>query len=356
MSGAEQAADRAAAEPGAFYMGRNDGTGVYEPRHELLHPEMRDAIHGDALTETQYFAFNLPEEHIHGLVYTWWHPNLGVVSGGVLAFRGIKRTLLASELFDWHVYTSDEALTEDFSHYRLANGIDVQTVEAGERYRVRYADDARGNRLDLTLDAVMPPFMFADGRHFEQTMRTSGELTLRGRTYPIDAFGVRDRSWGSVRAETHEPLPPMTWMSGVFGDDLSFCCSAFDHPELEPEWAGELALPPERAFVGGYLRAGGETIPLAGCEKRTTHDPDTLHPVGVEMTLVDANGGRHEVRGTIVAACTLNIWLNVAIPVCLTRWELNGRVGWGDTQDVQWADYVYARSQTPTTETDGETE
>ena len=30
--------------------------------------------------------------------------------------------------------------------------------------------------------------------------------------------------------------------------------------------------------------------------------------------------------------------------LALVRWELDGRVGWGDSMDVQWNDYVWRYS------------
>jgi hypothetical protein len=133
----------------------------------------------------------------------------------------------------------------------------------------------------------------------------------------------------------------MTWMNGCFGDDFSFCCSGFDHPARNPEWAGKFDLPEDRVFVGGYVRNGEETTPLVAIEKRTTHDPVTLHPTRIEMEFTDANGRRYAANGEMIAASSFSQWYNMTIPLCLMRWECDGRIGYGDAQDVQWADYVY---------------
>lgn len=329
-------------KPGAFYMTRNRGAGSYDPRHELLHPESKQHISGDTLTETQYFGFNIPEKQIHGLTYCWWHPNLGTVSGGVWAFQGIKPHSLACELFDWRPNMSERALANDLHDYTLDMGLRSRIIEPGKRFHVQYEDASRGNRLDIQFDAVMPVFMFGDNRHFEQTMKTRGELTLRGKTYAVNGYCVRDRSWGALRAEHPEHAPPVTWMSCAFDDDFSFCCSAFDHPELNPEWAGLFEFPAERASIGGYVRRDGETFEIVGCRKRTVHNARTLYPESIRMTLTDSSGREYEITGTIIAACSFTQWQNMSVPLCLARWECNGRVGYGDVQDVQWSDYIYA--------------
>lgn len=208
-----------------------------------------------------------------------------------------------------------------------------------------YEDAARGNRLDIAFDGVMPPFVFAGDKHFEQTMKTRGEIVLRGKRYAVDGYCVRDRSWGALRAENPEAMPPVMWTSGVFGDDFSFCCTAFDHPDLEPDWIGLFTFPAERACVGGHVRRDGETFEITGCRKRTTRNPRSLYPETVEMEIADRGGGRHVVKGTILAACSFSQWQNMTVPLCLARWECNGRVGYGDVQDVQWGDNVYAKMQ-----------
>ena len=330
-------------EAGAFYMARNEGTGVYDARHELLHPETKRLLTGDTLTETQYFGFNIPEHRIHGLTYLWWHPNLGTVSGGVWAFQGIKPHTLASEIFDWRPNMSEKALANDLHDYTLDMGLRARIVEPGKSFHVQYEDARRGNRLDITFDAVMPPYVFGDNRHFEQTMKTRGEIVLRGQRYDINGYSVRDRSWGALRAEHLEPVPPVTWMSGAFGDDFSFCCSAFDHPDLGPDWAGQFDFPADRVCIGGYVRRDGETLDIVDCRKRTVHNERTLYPESIEMEITDRSGRRFVLKGTIIAACSFSQWQNMTVPLCLAKWECGERVGYGDVQDVQWSDYVFAR-------------
>jgi hypothetical protein len=332
------------ASPGAhaFYMGRNLGAGEYEVAHDLLHRGYGDPS-AVSLTETQSFPFNIPEQRIHGEAYLWWHPNLGVVTGGIWAFRGIKKHHLASEIFDWRTFMSDSLLSRDLFHYRMDNGLEVTMIEPGERFRVHYDDSVRDNKIDIEFTAVMPPFLFADNRHLEQAMRTRGEIVLRGEQHVVDGYTVRDRSWGAQRSEERELLPPMTWMTGVFGDDFAFCCSAFDEPSADHLSAGDLQPPGGKAFVGGFVRASGQTRPLVSGVKRVVRAADTYYPHAIELEFRDDGGRSFAMRGTIIAACGFSAWYNMTVPMCLVQWECDGRTGNGDAQEMQWGDYTYAR-------------
>lgn len=310
------------------------------PDCDMLHPQSRIEEPGSSLTETQYFGFNIPEENIHALCYMWHHPNLGVVTGGAWVWQGIKRHNLQSEIFDFLTYTSDECLRDDLHDYKLDNGYHVTTVEPLKRHRIRYSDPERKNSFDIEFTATMPAMLLSSGKHFEQGMRAKGELTLRGRHYAVDCFTVRDRSWGQLRSERHSSAPPMAWMACAFDDDLAFGCTAFDDPAGEPEWLGQLEIPGGDNVKGGWIYREGQLIPIVSATKRTHRDPDSLFPTSIEMTMGDPTGRTYEVHGEVIAAANWRTWHNFESIVCLTRWTLDGSVGYGDTQECQWSDYI----------------
>jgi hypothetical protein len=70
----------------------------------------------------------------------------------------------------------------------------------------------------VPLTAVDDPIVWANGKHFEQVMRTQGQLVLRGQRHDVDSFNIRDRSWGELRPEGHNPAPPYNWVHGVFDE------------------------------------------------------------------------------------------------------------------------------------------
>jgi hypothetical protein len=323
-----------------FWETKNQSFAVATPACDLLHPESRAIETGDSLTETQYLGFNIPEERIHGLCYIWHHPNLGMVTGGAWAWRGVKQHSLASELFDFVTYESDACLKNDLWDYELSNSYHVNTIEPLKKHRIRYSDPRLDNAFDIELEAIMPAMVLASGMHLEQAMKTSGWVKLLGKRYPVNGFTVRDRSWGQLRKEGHQPFPPMAWMTAVFSEEFAFGCTAFDNPETDPDWKGLLELPGGHSVKGGWVYRDGEMVPIVSAMKKTRRNRDTLFPEGVEMTLYDASGRAFVVTGEVIAAADWRTWHNFQSIICLVRWECEGRVTHGDFQECQWADYI----------------
>lgn len=324
----------------SFWEIKNTGFAKPDPRDEFLHPEAREREPGPELTETQYVGFNIPEHDIHALCYIWHHPNLGVVTGGAWAWQGIKHNHLSCELFDWHNYIDDSVLADDLRHFRLPNGYEVDVIEPFERLRIRYADEQRGNAFDIEVEGVVEPMVLETGFHFEQPMKTRGSLKLAGRQYEVDGYTVRDRSWGQLRRETAASLPPMAWMTCVFGPDLMFGTTAFDTEDRDPEWKDVLSLPGGDPLRGGWIYHDGGYSPVVSVSKRTYRNGSTLFPEAVDLTIADATGHSLTMHGTIIAASDLSLWPNMDSVICLARWECDGRVGHGDFQEVLYPDYI----------------
>lgn len=321
------------------------GFGTCLPSDELLHRDAGDTITDEALTETQYLGFSVPEAGVHALKYVWHHPNLGVVSGGVWAWQGHKRGALTSEVFDMRTYVDDaDLLKSDLAQVLLPNGYRVEVVRPLEELRATYVDEARDSSFDVTFTAVSPPVMLSTGHHFDQVMRTSGEVRLRGRTYRVDGHTVRDRSWGEARGEQPRPMPPMHWLAAVFSDDLAVQVTVLDEGVPEPVWAGTLEWDPAgtRAFNRGWVWRGGELRSLERVSVLTRWDRSTGHPARHEVRAVDCEGQPLLMTGTPVAGNDWNTWHNASSRISLTRWEMGGQVGWGDSQSALWTDMAHA--------------
>jgi hypothetical protein len=323
-----------------FYLAQNRGLQTAMPHDELLHPERNRSIAADSATETQYFGFSVPEARIHALGYLWHHPNLKVLSGGLYVWRGIKPNIVYSELCDVRTYMSDTAISADLHSYRLDNGYGVAVIEPLKRHRMTYTDHVRDNHVDLRYEAVLPPVMFGDGNHFEQPVRATGELVLRGRRYEVDCYSVRDRSWGKARAEESMVLPPYSWMVGVFGSDFAFNLGVFDQVEGNPELEFPFVMPMAKTLVGGWLHRDGKLGRIVEASKRVVRSSQILLPTYVEFTAVDEHRRNLHVRGTLVAANNWQVSANTNFVVCLMRWECEGLVAYGDCQEGLWNDYL----------------
>lgn len=326
-----------------YFVLRNpgDGFGEYSELDEKRHGAMNRSVAGDGLTETQFFSFNVPEADIQAFCYLWIHPNLGSVTGGAAVWKGIKDTALTAELFDIRSYMSETAIENGIENFVLDNGYGVEIIEPFRKMRVFYDDPSRENGFDVVFTALSEPAMLPTRKHFEQVMRTRGTVTLRGETFRVDGRGIRDRTWGELRTEAPMSLAPLDWLTGMFDDDFAFNCVAGDRPGDDVEWKGLFEMPDKGVFTGGWVWRDGKFSRLKGATKITRRNPVTLHPIGHDLEMIVDDGSVISMTGTVTASCTLSVWPNLVVPICLTRWEWNGRVGWGDTQENQWTDFVH---------------
>lgn len=323
-----------------FFVAQNTGFSTIVPADDLLHPQANARVSADSATETQYLGFSVPGERIHALCYLWHHPNLKVVTGGLYVFQGHKRYMSAAEMSDVRAFMRDTALANDLHSYRLDNGYGVRVVEPLKRLKLTYDDSARDNHVDLDYEALAAPVLFGDGNHFEQPMRVRGSLTLRGRSYAVDCFNVRDRSWGKPRPEDNMPLPPLSWMTGVFNENFSFNCNVLDQYEENPELKGRFEMPREKTLNGGWVMRDGIPSRIVNAKKRVTREPISCLPLGIELEFSDESGRVTRMRGELQASCPWQVWPNMVFMVCQMRWECDGMVTYGECQEAYWNDYL----------------
>lgn len=310
------------------------------PEDDLLHAPAQSGHY--SATETSYYGFNIPEQALNGEIYLWFHPVLKVMSASVYIWRGLKQSTLACEYIQHHHFLPWPQ--NDIADYRIdALNLRIKVLEPLKSILVEFEDTARNVSFSLRQDAIMPPAVRPDGFHFTQAMKTSGELNLFGERLVINGFFSRDRSWGQERREISPPLPPLSWMVGVFDERFAFHALAHDDPALGPEWVKHFPnVQPGKNLLWGYVYKDGETIPVQAARKLTYREPDGLAPRLIEMELEDARSRRFSLRGYINARMPWQTWQNMNTFFCQTRWECDGKVGWGDTQDVQFNQFTHA--------------
>lgn len=321
-----------------------DAFGPWTDADECLHPEA--TIPGDTLTETWAYLWYIPEERIYSQIHIWVHPNLGVVTPGIGVAQGHKKSMISAEILDVPGYVSAKDLG-DGRRMQFPNNLRVDIIEPFKKIRIQYEDAARGNALDMVVTDFSPPIMRGSVNHFDQATRNQGSVTLRGKTYAIDGYGMRDRSWGQLRTEALVKGPPFTWMTGVFPEEnLSWNLAAFDDPTRDPDWKGLFDVNPADTVHDGWVCIGREMSRLTSASKITRRDPMTLRPLSHEIRFTDKWGRTYEIQGEITATLPWTGWPNMFAWLCLTKWSINGKVmGWGDTQEVQWGDYTHALRQ-----------
>ncbi|MGB0922381.1 MAG: hypothetical protein ACPG06_02620 [Alphaproteobacteria bacterium] len=294
------------------------------------------------LTETSYFGFCVPDKAINGEIYIWLHPVLKVMSASVYIWQGFKGQSLAADYVN-HIHYLP--MVDQLQDYELPMGLKVKVVDPFNEVRISYEDAAADTSFNLTYRAFGPAVSRPGGHHFVQPMRVTGSLKLRGADHAIDAPFMRDKSWGQPRTEARRPMPPSTWMAGCFEDGRVLHVHAFDDLEQSPEWAGDYMFPPAGMnLVWGYVQINQRIIKLKHAQKKTHRAANGVQPLRYEMVLIDEEGGQHTLTGEVKAALPWQTWQNMLTWFSQTHWQWQtdqGVVhGVGDTQDIQFNDYV----------------
>jgi hypothetical protein len=320
-----------------------DSFGEAEPSDEGRHA----AVSTDpALVETVFAGFSVPEADIHCLNYIWLHPNLRLMSGGAWCWRGAVRSQLEADLFDMRDFVPDSAITDgggDLTDVTLPNGYRYQVLDPLRSIRMSYADPARGNAFDVTATAVMPPAMLPSNRHFDQVMRTSGTLRLRGEEFRVDSYAVRDRSWGEARTEDPAGLSGIHWLVAMFGDDYAVHVTGLQDSSTA-SWRDRFPEDPARAQAmnRGWVWQDGTLRTVTDARIETEWDTANRRQAAHRVVAVDETGAEHVLHGTLRASAPWHTWSNVHMSIGLARWECNGRIGHGDSQVAMWTDFVRA--------------
>lgn len=308
-----------------------------KPADELLHPPAASGHY--SATETSYYGFNIPEHRINGEIYLWFHPVLRVMSASIYIWKGDKPATLACEYVNHHHYLPMP--TGPIDDFEVAEvGLRIRVLEPLKSVLLECSDRDRGVSFRVQMDAVAPPAGRPGGFHFTQAMRTRGSLDLYGERFEIDGYFSRDRSWGQERRETSRVGPPFTWMVGVFDDDFAFHATAFDSPEAGPEWLSRYPIEPGRNLGWGYVWRDRQLFSLTAARKSTLRKADGVTPSGYSLVLEDSGGATHRLRGEVAACMPWQTWQNMNVFFCMTRWESERGVGWGDSQDIQQNDFV----------------
>lgn len=135
------------------------------------------------------------------------------------------------------------------------------------------------------------------------------------------------------------PMPPVSWMTGVFSKDFSFNCTVFDQVSGNPELSGQFALPEEKTLTGGWINRDGKVGRIVRAKKRVTRAPGSLIPLAIAFEASDEFGRNVHAHGTLIASCPWQTWGNVNMGISLMRWECEGLVTYGDCQEAMWNDY-----------------
>lgn len=302
--------------------------------HQLITASSVDAFHpwpedDPYWTETVWFGAWIPEARLSVYVYNWFRPVLGIRGGGCLIWD--DRHWLPWDLPCFH-YDVNEPITGkvDLRDMALDGGARLRSVEEGRVYEIDY--HRNDVELSMRFASELPPEItdntgtteFFHG-HLDQAGHYSGRLLLEGREHAIECYGIRDRSWGPR----------------IISDDirLGYC-----HGQSEELAFLAYSKPDDEQIFKGYLQRGGERVPLTGGQRRVRFDDGRLS--AIEVLMHTADGEAVQARGKPLNCLAYMPYPNLLTWLYLVRWEVEGRVIYGEEQDAWslplWREHVRA--------------
>ena len=292
---------------------------------EYLH---RGESEGPELSETSFFGFNIPEAAIDCEIYHWFHPNLRMMSGGLMIFRGKKAYAAQADYLDYRNFMPWPQ--GDIDDVTYPTGVRIKVLKPLARFEISFRSPDGDTAFDFVSTAIMPPAGRGDGHHFVQAMHCEGELVLNGKRHCIDGFTTRDRSYGLLRSEAPHDAPPLAWGAAVFDRDLAFHFVGVDSEDLTAE-----------SIRWGYVWRDGRLWDIVRMRKNTERGGDGARPTGATIELEDGGGCRHLLTARALARLPMPFWPNMVTQLTLMEYRLpDGRTGHGDYQDVLFGHFL----------------
>jgi hypothetical protein len=295
----------------------------------MTQPHPDDEFHAPASddpywTETCWFTFTVPERRLSGQLYPFFQANQGTAAAGAYFWddQGDQPWNCRYAKNFWHLPFPSTPLSD----LSLPNGIRYRCVEPQARYELAYDDPDGGDELhvELTYEAVAKPNYLGE-HHLDQPGRYRGTIVLGGETIKVDAFGFRDRSWGSRsqfgQGLTNSPAPRGGYSYATASPDDGFHLITMDFG------AGCQG-------IHGYLLRHGEWSKTTGGERVVLErDPGTGCPTHVAIELHDESGRSVRAEGRTHNRIGVHLNPNLFTWNCLTRWTFDGVEAWGEDHD-----------------------
>jgi len=295
---------------------------------ELSHPPTTEAL----WRESHYFNFHDASGKIGGITSIGVWPNRDRAEGIVAIYLSAQRVLayrlegpLTGDGSPFSLGDIRYEMLEPFQRWRLRAEGDFMTVDPrqGEELTPEYQPPVRV-QLDLTWEALSPPYEYppetaslivGPSRHYEQTGRIQGVITIGGQEMPINGYSSRDHSWG-----IRDWLRPQYWrlILAQFGPHLTV--NAF------------LGRTEVVTVVSGFVYQGGSNHPIEQVIVEVDPGPAPHLPRGATADVVTADGLHLSLKATVTS--TLPVVFSegqgmIRVDEALARFQCGDQTGYG---------------------------
>lgn len=230
----------------------------------------------------------------------------------------------------WHLPIPQGA---ELSDIELPNGIRYRCLEPLRRYSLAYLDPDEGEvAVDLEFEAICAPNYLGES-HLDQPGRYTGTIRIRDEEIAVDAFGMRDRSWG-VRSQIGTTLHPGAPNArGGYSYATASERDAF-HAITMDFGDGCIA-------IHGFLLRDGEWSKLTGGRREVLERKEHC-PTRVRLSGTDELGRSFDATGECLNRIGVHLNPNLWTWNCLTHWEWEGCSGYGEDHD-NWSAQGFRR-------------
>jgi len=275
--------------------------------------------------ESAWFSFSIPERGLHGFVYYFFRPNMGLLIGGPAMWDSSGVHNYDCLYYDFHQLQAMPKDAEKFN-FIAPNSLSVKVAEALKTYHLRY--DANGFKLDLEWQAISEPHHFlgmeieatgasSENRlHLEQCGRVKGKIEHRGETYHIDCYSLRDTSYG-VRQVDNAGRGSYFW--GILSPDTAFHTMTMGDGE-------------EQKAVGGFITRDGKMSTLVRGTRRILRN-GRYTPAAFRFEGEDELGRKIVVTARPKSDLLFNGFPRLQVIWSLLEVDFDGQTGWGDIQE-----------------------
>lgn len=307
--------------------------------HELLSAADEEFHLGDdpAQMDSSWYGFYIPEKEIYVWAYHLVFHNLGVCSGGVFAWDGEHENLPDMNYYG-KVPLAKLARGSDRKNYTFPTGMHLEVIEPLNKHHVCYKD---GNLIefDVTYEGVLPPYVCVNPEtgqpfHIDHLSRVTGKLILHGEEYDVNCLCNYDHGWGT--RDPVKPTPVGDWQSmppEKLGDKpATYCFGAASERDnfflLDLQFWIDGPMP-----HFGYFTKDGVSYEIEKAKQELDRRPDGKLQ-GVTFLLTAPDGTEFRASGRAVSHVLSPNAGNIDFAeLCLAKFDIEGKPGWGDLQD-----------------------